>query len=184
MSQPTPSPTGDAVASADLPNALGRFGEFGGRYVPETLVAALDELAEEYERARGDAAFQAEFDGLLKDFVGRPSPLYLAKRLSEKCGGASIWLKREDTNHTGAHKINNTLGQALLTIRMGKKRVIAETGAGQHGVATATACARFGLDCVVYMGEEDIRRQQPNVFSMKLLGAEVRPVTSGSKTTK
>ena len=135
-------------------------------------------------RLRSDAAFQAELDDLLKNYVGRPSPLYHAKRLSEQCGGAQIWLKREDLNHTGAHKINNTLGQALLTLRMGKKRVIAETGAGQHGVATATACAHFGLECVVYMGEEDIRRQAPNVFSMKLLGAEVRPVTSGSRTLR
>jgi tryptophan synthase beta chain len=170
--------------STQVPDADGRFGEFGGRYVPETLVAALDELALEYDRARSDAAFQAELDGLLADYVGRPSPLYFAERLTEECGGAQIWLKREDTNHTGAHKINNTLGQALLTVRMGKRRVIAETGAGQHGVATATACARFGLDCVVYMGEEDIRRQQPNVFSMELLGAEVRPVTSGAKTLR
>ena len=128
--------------------------------------------------------FQAELDELLTNYVGRPSPLYFAQRLTEHCGGAQIWLKREDLNHTGAHKINNTLGQALLTLRMGKTRVIAETGAGQHGVATATACARFGLPCVVYMGEEDIRRQAPNVFSMKLLGAEVRPVTSGSRTLR
>ncbi len=128
--------------------------------------------------------FQAELASLLKNYVGRPSPLYHAKRLTEQCGGAQIWLKREDLNHTGAHKINNTIGQALLTLRMGKKRVIAETGAGQHGVATATACAHFGLDCVVYMGEEDIRRQAPNVFSMKLLGAEVRPVSSGSRTLR
>jgi tryptophan synthase beta chain len=166
------------------PDALGRFGDFGGRYVPETLVYALDQLAEEYAKARVDAAFQAELDELLQHFVGRPSPLYHAKRLSEQIGGAQIWLKREDLNHTGAHKINNTIGQALLTLRMGKKRVIAETGAGQHGVATATACAHFGLPCVVYMGEEDIRRQAPNVFSMKLLGAEVRPVTSGSRTLR
>jgi tryptophan synthase beta chain len=166
------------------PDALGRFGDFGGRYVPETLVYALDQLAEEYAQARVDAAFQAELDELLQHFVGRPSPLYHAKRLSEQVGGAQIWLKREDLNHTGAHKINNTIGQALLTLRMGKKRVIAETGAGQHGVATATACAHFGLPCVVYMGEEDIRRQAPNVFSMKLLGAEVRPVTSGSRTLR
>ena len=145
---------------------------------------ALEELAAEYEKARVDQAFQTELDDLLRNYVGRPSPLYHAKRLSEETGGAQIYLKREDLNHTGAHKINNTLGQALLTMRMGKKRVIAETGAGQHGVATATACARFGLDCVVYMGEEDIRRQQPNVFSMKLLGAEVRPVSSGSRTLR
>jgi tryptophan synthase beta chain len=171
-------------AVIDVPDAAGRFGPFGGRYVPETLTRALDELAAEYEAARRDPTFQAELDDLLKNYVGRPSPLYHARRLSEECGGAQIYLKREDLNHTGAHKINNTLGQALLTLRMGKRRVIAETGAGQHGVATATACARFGLECVVYMGAEDIRRQQPNVFSMKLLGAEVRPVTSGSKTLR
>jgi tryptophan synthase beta chain len=152
--------------------------------VPETLTRALVELETEYDKAQKDGAFQQELEELLRDFVGRPSPLYHAQRLSEQCGGAQIYLKREDTNHTGAHKINNTLGQALLTLRMGKKRVIAETGAGQHGVATATACARFGLACVVYMGEEDIRRQKPNVFSMKLLGAEVRPVTSGSRTLR
>jgi tryptophan synthase beta chain len=167
-----------------VPDSAGRFGEFGGRYVPETLIFALHELEREYEAARRDAAFQQELDLLLATYVGRPSPLYFAERLTAECGGAEIWLKREDLNHTGAHKINNTLGQALLTRRMGKQRVIAETGAGQHGVATATACARFGLDCVVYMGEEDIRRQQPNVFSMKLLGAEVRPVSSGSKTLR
>lgn len=177
-----PSPA--APASTQVPNPQGRFGEFGGRYVPETLTRALDELTAEYEKARQDAAFQAELDDLLHNYVGRPSPLYHARRLSEQCGGAQIWLKREDLNHTGAHKINNTLGQALLTRRMGKARVIAETGAGQHGVATATACARFGLPCVVYMGEEDVRRQAPNVFSMKLLGAEVRPVTSGSRTLR
>ena len=171
-------------ALSKVPDASGRFGDFGGRYVPETLTRALDELAAEYEAARQDPSFQAEFEDLLKYYVGRPSPLYHAKRLSEHCGGAEIYLKREDLNHTGAHKINNTLGQALLTIRMGKSRVIAETGAGQHGVATATACARFGLPCIVYMGEEDVRRQAPNVFSMKLLGAEVRPVSSGSRTLR
>src|SRR4051812_48149554 len=171
-------------ASSQVPDPAGRFGEFGGRYVPETLTRALDELAREYEQARQDPAFQAELDDLLKNFVGRPSPFYFAKRLTEKCRGAQIWLKREDVNHTGAHKINNTIGQALLTIRMKKKRVIAETGAGQHGVATATACAHFGIPCVVYMGEEDIRRQAPNVNSMKLLGAEVRPVTTGSRTLR
>ena len=152
--------------------------------MPETLVHALDQLEAEYKAAQLDPTFQTELDDLLKNYVGRPSPLYFAKRLTEHCGGAEIWLKREDLNHTGAHKINNTIGQALLTMRMGKQRVIAETGAGQHGVATATACAHFGLDCVVYMGEEDIRRQAPNVFSMKLLGAEVRPVTSGSRTLR
>ena len=169
---------------SQVPDSLGRFGLFGGRYVPETLTRALDQLTAEYAKARVDPAFQAELDDLLANYVGRPSPLYHARRLSAEGGGAQIYLKREDLNHTGAHKINNTLGQALLTIRMGKKRVIAETGAGQHGVATATACARFGLNCVVYMGEEDIRRQQPNVFSMRLLGAEVRPVTSGSRTLR
>jgi tryptophan synthase beta chain len=176
--------TESAHASVQVPDEAGRYGEFGGRYVPETLVYALDQLVKEYTAAKTDHRFQEELDDLLKNYVGRPSPLYFAKRLTEKCGGAEIWLKREDLNHTGAHKINNTLGQALLTLRMGKKRVIAETGAGQHGVATATACAHFGLDCVVYMGEEDIRRQAPNVFSMKLLGAEVRPVSSGSRTLR
>src|SRR6476646_2920862 len=171
-------------ATTQVPDAAGRFGAFGGRYVPETLVRALDELAIEYDKAQQDAAFQSELADLLRHYVGRPSPLYFAKRLSEQCGGAQIWLKREDLNHTGAHKINNTLGQALLTLRMKKQRVIAETGAGQHGVATATACAHFGLTCVVYMGEEDIRRQAPNVMSMKMLGAEVRPVTSGSRTLR
>ena len=167
-----------------LPDARGRFGEFGGRFVPETLVAALDQLASEYDKACADRQFQSELNALLKDFVGRPSPFYFAKRLTQQCGGAQIWFKREDLNHTGAHKINNTIGQALLTLRMGKSRVIAETGAGQHGVATATACAHFGLPCVVYMGEEDVRRQQPNVQSMKLLGAEIQPVTSGSRTLR
>lgn len=171
-------------ASSQVPNEAGRFGDFGGRYVPETLTAALDQLTTEYEAAKTDEQFQAKLDELLRNYVGRCSPLYFAERLTEHCGGAKIYLKREDTNHTGAHKINNTLGQALLTMRMGKGRVIAETGAGQHGVATATACARFGLPCVVYMGEEDIRRQAPNVFSMKLLGAEVRPVTTGSRTLR
>jgi tryptophan synthase beta chain len=148
------------------------------------LTRALDELAEQYEQARRDPVFQRELAELLRDFVGRPSPLYHARRLTAQGGGAQLWLKREDVNHTGAHKINNTLGQALLTQRMGKRRVIAETGAGQHGVATATACARFGLECVVYMGEEDVRRQAPNVFNMRLMGAEVRPVTSGSRTLR
>jgi len=171
-------------ASSQVPDATGRFGPFGGRYVPETLTRALDDLKVEYEQARRNPEFQAELVQLLQTYVGRPSPLYFAPRLTEHGGGARIWLKREDLNHTGAHKINNTLGQALLTLRMGKRRVIAETGAGQHGVATATACARFGLPCVVYMGEEDIRRQAPNVFSMKLLGAEVRSVTSGSRTLR
>ena len=159
----------EAQNSSQLPDRQGRFGDFGGRYVPETLMAALDELESEYRKSQQDAAFQEELSGLFADFVGRPSPLYFARRLTEHCGGAQIWFKREDLNHTGAHKINNTLGQALLAMRMGKKRVIAETGAGQHGVATATACAHFGIPCVVYMGEEDIRRQAPNVCSMKLL---------------
>jgi tryptophan synthase beta chain len=176
--------TSPLQASDQVPDSQGRFGDFGGRYVPETLIHALDELTAQYEKARRDTQFQAELAELWKNYVGRPSPLYFAKRLTALCGGAQIWLKREDLNHTGAHKINNTLGQALLTLRMGKKRVIAETGAGQHGVATATACAHFGLDCVVYMGAEDIRRQAPNVFSMKLLGAEVRPVTSGAQTLR
>ncbi|MDG1872740.1 MAG: tryptophan synthase subunit beta [Mariniblastus sp.] len=176
LSQPSPD--------ASLPDDKGRFGEFGGRFVPETLVAALDQLEAEYLQAQQDPNFQQELDVLLRDFVGRPSPLYFAKRLTEKVGGAQIWFKREDVNHTGAHKINSTLGQALLTMRMGKKRVIAETGAGQHGVATATACAHFGLPCVVYMGEEDVRRQQPNVQSMLMLGAEICPVTTGSRTLR
>ena len=171
-------------ADSQLPDAHGRFGKFGGRFVPETLVAALDQLEVEYRKSQTDATFSAELAGLLRDFVGRPSPLYFAQRLTERCGGAQIWFKREDLNHTGAHKINSTIGQALLTIRMGKSRVIAETGAGQHGVATATACAHFGLPCVVYMGEEDVRRQQPNVLSMKMLGAEIRPVTTGSRTLR
>lgn len=169
---------------SSVPDAAGRFGDFGGRFVPETLTHALNQLADEYEKSKQDEEFQRELSMLFNDFVGRPSPLYYAQRLSEKVGGAQIWLKREDTNHTGAHKINNTLGQTLLTLRMGKRRVICETGAGQHGVATATACARFGLPCVVYMGEEDVRRQAPNVRSMKLLGAEIRPVTSGSRTLR
>ena len=181
---PNPHPAVDMSIASHLPNTAGRFGDYGGRFVPETLMRALDELAAQYEAARGDQQFQAELRRLLRHYVGRPSPLYHAERLSRHAGGAQIYFKREDLNHTGAHKINNTLGQALLTIRMGKHRVIAETGAGQHGVATATACARFGLECVVYMGEEDIRRQKPNVFSMKLLGAEVRPVTSGSRTLR
>ncbi len=173
-----------ATATAQVPDQLGRFGPFGRRFVPETLMHALDQLTEEYERAKADPAFQKQLEGLLHTYVGRPSPLYFAERLTKKSGGAQIYLKREDLNHTGAHKINNTIGQTLLTLRMGKKRVIAETGAGQHGVATATACARFGLDCVVYMGEEDIRRQQLNVFNMRTMGAEVRPVTSGSRTLR
>jgi tryptophan synthase beta chain len=168
----------------NVPDAAGRFGAFGGRYVPETLTRALDELTIEYEKARQDAKFQAELNDLFANYVGRPSPLYFAKRLSEQCGGAQIWLKREDLNHTGAHKINNTLGQVLVARRLGKGRIIAETGAGMHGVATATACALFGLPCVVYMGEQDTVRQAPNVVRMQLLGAEVVTVTSGSRTLK
>jgi tryptophan synthase beta chain len=160
-----------------------RFGPYGGRYVPETLIAALDELTAAWEEAREDATFMARMDLLRRDFIGRPTPLYLAERLSERAG-RRVYLKREDLNHTGAHKINNALGQALLTKRMGKPRVIAETGAGQHGVATATACALLGLECVVYMGTEDIRRQAPNVERMKLLGAEVAPVEMGARTLK
>ncbi|QDU81781.1 Tryptophan synthase beta chain [Polystyrenella longa] len=171
-------------ATSQVPDAQGRFGEFGRRFVPETLMQALEELTVEYQKAKADPNFQARLDNLLRTFVGRANPLYFAERLTEHCGGAKIYLKREDLNHTGAHKINNTIGQALLTMRMGKKRVIAETGAGQHGVATAVACARFGLDCVVYMGEEDIRRQKLNVFNMRTMGAEVRPVTTGSRTLR
>ncbi len=166
------------------PNEGGYWGEYGGRFVPETLVAPLDELTEAYFSFRDDTAFRSEFDSLLKDFVGRPSPLYLAERLTDELGGAKIYLKREDLNHTGAHKINNCIGQILLARRMGKKRIIAETGAGQHGVATATVCAHFGLECVVYMGTEDMRRQALNVFRMRLMGAEVRGVESGSRTLK
>lgn len=162
----------------------GRFGAYGGRYVPETLMAALQELEREYDIAKADVAFQAELDGLLRDFAGRPTPLYFAKRLTEDLGGAKIYLKREDLLHTGAHKINNALGQGLLARRMGKKRIIAETGAGQHGVATATVCALLGLECVIYMGEVDMARQELNVLRMRLLGAEVRGVSSGSKTLK
>ena len=161
-----------------------RFGIFGGRYVPETLIQALDELTEAYEAARLDEAFQSELEDLLVNFAGRPTPLYHARRLGDAIGHDSVYLKREDLNHTGAHKINNTLGQGLLAKRMGKQRIIAETGAGQHGVATATACALFDLECVVYMGEEDVDRQALNVYRMELLGAEVRPVGSGTRTLK
>jgi len=165
-------------------NTSGRFGVYGGRYVPETLMAALEELEQAYDRARRDRKFQARFSGLLKTYAGRPTPLFFAQRLSTKLGGAKIYLKREDLLHTGAHKINNCLGQALLAEGMGKRRIIAETGAGQHGVATATVCALFGFACVVYMGTEDMRRQELNVFRMRLLGAEVRGVDSGSRTLK
>ncbi len=166
------------------PHAAGRFGEYGGRYVPETLMAALNELEQAYAAASADPVFRAELDDLLHNFAGRPTPLYFASRLTEQLGGAKIYLKREDLLHTGAHKINNALGQGLLARRMGKRRIIAETGAGQHGVATATVCALLGMDCIVYMGEDDIRRQELNVLRMRLLGAEVRPVTSGSRTLK
>jgi tryptophan synthase beta chain len=165
-------------------NSSGRFGAYGGRYVPETLMSALEELDRAYEKAKGDRKFQRRLDELLRKFAGRPTPLFFARRLTEKLGGTKIYLKREDLLHTGAHKINNCLGQALLVERMGKHRVIAETGAGQHGVATATVCALFGFECVVYMGTEDMRRQELNVFRMRLLGAEVRPVDSGSRTLK
>jgi tryptophan synthase beta chain len=171
------------VASA-LPGSTGYFGRYGGVYVPETLIAALRQLELEYARAKSDPAFQRELDYYLSEFVGRPSRLYFAKRLTEKFGGAKIYLKREDLNHTGAHKINNTMGQGLLAVRMGKKRLIAETGAGQHGVATATAAAVLGMSCDVYMGSEDIRRQELNVFRMRLMGARVIAVNSGSKTLK
>ena len=171
-------------AAAQWPDAQGRFGRFGGKYAPETLMPALDELEAAYREARSDPSFQAEIDWLAKHYVGRPTPVYFAANLTGYAGGAKIYLKREDLAHTGAHKINNALGQALLAKRMGKHRIIAETGAGQHGVATATACALLGLECIVYMGEVDIARQSLNVFRMKLLGAEVRPVTSGSKTLK
>jgi tryptophan synthase beta chain len=167
-----------------MPDAGGHFGPYGGRFVPETLMAPLEELERAYYAARQDPAFQAELADLLANFAGRPTPLYEAKRLSETLGGARIFIKREDLLHTGAHKINNCLGQILLARRMGKKRIIAETGAGQHGVATATVCALFGLECIVYMGEEDMRRQKLNVFRMRLLGAKVVAVTSGSKTLK
>jgi tryptophan synthase beta chain len=166
------------------PDERGHFGQFGGRYVAETLMPLVLDLEREYRAAKQDPAFHAEFDDLLEHYVGRPSPLYFAPRLTEELGGAQVWFKRDELNHTGAHKINNCIGQILLAIRMGKTRIIAETGAGQHGVATATVCARFGLPCVVYMGATDVARQAPNVFRMKLLGAEVVPVTSGAATLK
>ena len=173
----------DKPATAALPDARGRFGAYGGRFVPETLIPALDELAAAYAKYKDDADFLAEFDNLAREWVGRPTPLYFAERLSQRCG-AKVYLKREDLCHTGAHKINNALGQALLAKRMGKPRIIAETGAGQHGVATATVCARFGMACEVYMGAEDMRRQSLNVARMRLLGAKVIPVTTGSGTLK
>ncbi len=167
-----------------LPDSKGYFGIYGGRFVPETLIPALDELTKVYDEVKADTSFWAEFDALSRDYSGRPTPLHLAQRLSNHCGGARIFLKREDLAHTGAHKINNALGQGLLARRMGKHRIIAETWAGQHGVATAAVCAMLGLECIIYMGEEDIRRQSLNVFRMKLMGAEVRSVSSGSRTLK
>jgi len=172
------------ISRTKLAPSNGRFGAYGGRYVPETLMAALEELEREYEKAKRDRRFQQRLDELLRTYAGRPTPLFFAKRLTNQLRGARIYLKREDLLHTGAHKINNCLGQALLAERMGKRRIIAETGAGQHGVATATVCALFGFDCVVYMGTEDMRRQELNVFRMRLLGAEVRGVDSGSRTLK
>jgi tryptophan synthase beta chain len=180
-SKPTPSRPNDYAA---YPDAVGRFGDYGGQYVPETLMPLVHELDAAYRAAKADPAFQAELGGYLTHYVGRPSPLYFAERLAQHFGGARIYLKREELNHTGSHKINNCMGQILLAMRMGKTRIIAETGAGQHGVAAATVCARFGLPCVVYMGAVDVERQKPNVFRMNLLGAEVRPVTSGSATLK
>ena len=178
----SPGPAG--WSEYNLPDAQGHFGQFGGRFVAETLMHALDELEAVYRERMGDAAFQAQFKEELRSYVGRPTPLYHAERLSAELGGAQVYMKREDLNHTGAHKVNSALGQALLAKHMGKRRIIAETGAGQHGVASATVAARLGLECVVYMGEEDVRRQSPNVYRMKLLGATVVPVSSGSKTLK
>jgi len=172
------------LSHSEQPDAGGHFGSYGGRYVPEVLMSPLEELQRTYDEAKQDPAFQSELDDLLKNYAGRPTPLYYAKRLSEGLRGAKIYIKREDLLHTGAHKINNCLGQALLARRMGKRRIIAETGAGQHGVASATVCALFGFDCTVYMGEEDMRRQRLNVFRMRLLGATVVPVTTGSRTLK
>ncbi|QSO53458.1 tryptophan synthase subunit beta [Alicyclobacillus curvatus] len=172
------------MQTVQLPDNDGRFGEFGGRYVPETLMSALAELESAYEKFTQDETFQAQLKQYLKNYSGRPTPLYFAERFTDTVGGAKVYLKREDLNHTGAHKINNTIGQALLAMRMGKKRVIAETGAGQHGVATATVAARFGLECTVFMGEEDMSRQALNVFRMRMLGAEVVPATSGTRTLK
>ncbi|HZU63606.1 MAG TPA: tryptophan synthase subunit beta [Novosphingobium sp.] len=176
--------TAPANSLRNQPDERGHFGQFGGRYVAETLMPLILDLEREYTAAKADPAFHADFEDLLTHYVGRPSPLYFAPRLTEELGGAQVWFKRDELNHTGAHKINNCIGQILLAIRMGKTRIIAETGAGQHGVATATVCARFGLPCVVYMGATDVARQAPNVFRMKLLGAEVVPVTSGAGTLK
>jgi tryptophan synthase beta chain len=184
MTEPTTEPERTPHDAPDSPDQNGRFGSFGGRFVPETLMPALYELEDAHSEAMSDAVFRQELDELFDEFAGRPTPLYEAHGLAADLGGPRVWLKREDLLHTGAHKINNTIGQALLAQRMGKQRVIAETGAGQHGVATATVAARFGLDCTVYMGEEDIRRQRLNVFRMRLLGAEVVPVSSGSRTLK
>jgi tryptophan synthase beta chain len=184
VNAPSKSPPDRPNDYAAYPDADGRFGDYGGRYVPETLMPLVHELDAAYRAAKADPAFKAELDGFLQHYVGRPSPLYFAERLTAHYGGAKIYLKREELNHTGSHKINNCMGQILLAMRMGKTRIIAETGAGQHGVATATVCARFGLPCVVYMGAVDVERQKPNVFRMNLLGAEVRAVTSGSATLK
>ena len=181
---PSPAVAAEPIDRFSLPDAGGHFGRYGGVFVPETLMTALQDLGAVYEKARLDPAFQAELKNHLKEFAGRPTELYFAERLTRYCGGAKIYLKREDLLHTGAHKINNALGQALLALRMGKKRIIAETGAGQHGVATAAVCAKFGLECVVYMGAVDMERQALNVFRMRLMGAEVRAVTSGQKTLK
>jgi tryptophan synthase beta chain len=182
--QPLANTTLRQSAQYNLPDAKGHFGMYGGSFVSETLTLALSELQQAYAKYQNEPQFLAEFHSELKHYVGRPSPIYHAKRWSEQMGGAQIYFKREDLNHTGAHKINNVIGQALLAKRMGKPRVIAETGAGQHGVATATICARFGLECVVYMGSEDVKRQMQNVYRMNLLGAKVVPVESGSKTLK
>jgi len=179
-----PSNTGSPNSWSQWPDANGRFGTFGGRYVAETLMPLVLDLEQEYRKAKADPEFQREFDWLLEHYVGRPSPLYFAERLTRHFGGAKIYFKRDELNHTGAHKINNCIGQVLLARRMGKTRIIAETGAGQHGVATATICARFGLPCVVFMGETDVERQKPNVFRMRLLGAEIVPVSSGTGTLK
>ncbi len=184
MTAAPPSPGARPNDYTAYPDANGRFGDYGGRYVPETLMPLVHDLGAAWAAAKADPAFQAELGGYLTHYVGRPSPLYFAERLTAHYGGAKIYLKREELNHTGSHKINNCMGQILLAMRMGKTRIIAETGAGQHGVATATVCARFGLPCVVYMGAVDVERQKPNVFRMNLLGAEVRPVTSGSATLK
>jgi tryptophan synthase beta chain len=182
QSKPSPKPSPNSFRTG--PDEHGHFGIFGGRFVAETLMPLILDLEKAYAAAKVDPAFRTEMDGYLKDYVGRPSPLYFAERMTDHCGGAKIYFKREELNHTGAHKVNNVLGQIMVARRMGKKRIIAETGAGMHGVATATLCARFGLDCVVYMGSVDVERQKPNVFRMQMLGAEVRPVVSGAKTLK